>query len=211
MESLALPTLWLAACPAAVPPAWVGQLSAPEREWMLAIKVPQRRLQMVSARILARQALFAHFPAQSGPIQISAGDNQAPQLVGFPGVHLNLSHSRDYVACLIDTTPCGVDIERTDKIRDFEGIAAKTFTPSQCQRLQALEAKERQARFYQFWCAYEAKLKSTLEAPVLYAGSFQGYAIAAALRQGQAHLDLRLADLLDRSSSALYPLTRLPA
>lgn len=52
-----------------------------------------------------------------------------PYLLGQDQIHYNLSHSGVYAACVISDSPCGVDIQHVDRMR--ERIAARYYSLSE--------------------------------------------------------------------------------
>jgi phosphopantetheinyl transferase len=204
VEALSLPTLWLAVCPHEAPPDWEAQLSDAEQGWLRALKAPRRRMQTLSARILARQALAAHFPGCDAGISLSAGDGIAPALTGpFKGAHLSLAHSQDLCACLIDSVPCGVDIEYNLAARDFLAVAEKSFDQAQFAGLRALGPAQQPTHFYRLWCAREAALKAAQPSPRFHRGTYASFTLATATLSPAAQIPVRLADLTAAKSQAL--------
>jgi len=68
-------------------------------------------------------------------------------------VHFSLSHSGDYVACLLADKPCGIDIEEHSE-RDYSKIAKRICTENE---LIAIKGRE---EFYNIWTLKESVLKA---------------------------------------------------
>jgi len=69
-------------------------------------------------------------------------------------IHFSLSHSGEYVACMIDSAPCGVDIE-VHKEKDFSRIAKRICSEKElCQINSSTD-------FYNIWTLKESVLKAT--------------------------------------------------
>lgn len=68
-------------------------------------------------------------------------------------VHFSLSHSGDFVACLLADKPCGIDIEEHSE-RDYSKIAKRICTENE---LKAIKSRE---EFYNIWTLKESVLKA---------------------------------------------------
>lgn len=66
----------------------------------------------------------------------------------------SLSHSGDYVACIISDKKCGIDIERVSE-RPFEKIAARV-----CHEDELKDINGDVKRFYDYWTLKESILKA---------------------------------------------------
>jgi len=76
----------------------------------------------------------------------------------------NLSHSRDLAVLAVSHSgPLGIDLEFIDRAADIAGLAQTCLTPGEIDILAALPEAERQARFFVFWTAKEARMKLTGE------------------------------------------------
>lgn len=76
---------------------------------------------------------------------------------GHDGVHLNLSHSGEWLAAAVAEAPVGIDIERL-RPRAVTAQAARVFCPKEAARL-AQEA-EPLPLFYRLWTLKEAACKA---------------------------------------------------
>ena len=75
-------------------------------------------------------------------------------LEGTDLVQFSLSHSGDYVACIISDVPCGIDIERHSERRDYEKIAKRICTDRELVNITNRED------FYQLWTLKESVMKA---------------------------------------------------
>ena len=79
-------------------------------------------------------------------------------------VDFNLSHSRDLAVLAISQMgPLGIDVEFIDRQADIAGLAQSCMTAAEAGVLAALPEPERQARFFAYWTAKEARMKMTGE------------------------------------------------
>src|SRR5512145_2110741 len=95
---------------------------------------PERRRQFLLGRILLRIAVSDLTGLPLDAIGVVERPGNAPRLVlpGAPNLHpsFSLSHSRDWVACLIGRgAALGLDIEVNDAARDLDGIGEIAFQP----------------------------------------------------------------------------------
>ena len=76
----------------------------------------------------------------------------------------NLSHSRDLAVLAISHMgPLGIDVEFIDRKADITGLAQSCLTAAEAAVLADLAEQDRQARFFAFWTAKEARMKMTGE------------------------------------------------
>lgn len=97
------------------------------------------------------------------PVELSYDKNGKPHIYedasegGLEGtdlVQFSLSHSGDYVACIISDVPCGIDIERHSERRDYEKIAKRICTDRELVNITNRED------FYQLWTLKESVMKA---------------------------------------------------
>lgn len=90
------------------------------------------------------------------PVDITYDEHGKPHLLGEDGadtIYFSLSHSGDYVACMISDRPCGIDIEK-HKDREYEKIARRICTDLE---LYGIETSQ---KFFDLWTAKESILKA---------------------------------------------------
>lgn len=71
----------------------------------------------------------------------------------------NLSHSGDYIVCVVSSHEVGVDIERKGKLR--MEVARRFFHPSEVRVLDKAPAEQREELFFCYWSVKESFLKYT--------------------------------------------------
>lgn len=81
----------------------------------------------------------------------------------------NLSHSGDYVVCVVSEHEVGVDIQKQKTVREQQ-ISNRFFHEKEKEWLAGLSAKERTAGFFCLWTRKEAYGKMTGEGIVNAAG-----------------------------------------
>jgi len=95
---------------------------------------------------------------ESVPFEIKRGQNGKPA-TDAP-VFFSYSHSRRaYLYGLSKQGEIGLDIERTDKIRDFMTLSKRYFHAQEHQQLKAQKPEDRGLLFYRLWTRKEAWCK----------------------------------------------------
>ncbi|NCB91292.1 MAG: 4'-phosphopantetheinyl transferase superfamily protein [Clostridia bacterium] len=96
--------------------------------------------------------------AEEEPIQV--GVSGKPYLREHEDIFFNISHSGEYVACVVADVPVGIDIQHHAEGR-IEKIANKILSPS--EMLQFEQEGRSAESFYHFWTKKESYLKFTGE------------------------------------------------
>jgi 4'-phosphopantetheinyl transferase len=142
-------------------------LSQEEQARLSAMSAPHRRTQFIAGRQLARQCLAARGGDRWQAYVLSAPDDGAPQLLARPPasepLYFSLSHSGDWLACAVSSQPVGVDVECSDRVRDFPALSEWMHEPQALQDMPASPG-EQQAWFYAQWTLKEAWLKQVTSA-----------------------------------------------
>lgn len=103
-------------------------------------------------------------------LEYTYGENGKPYFKNYPW-HFNLSHSGEYILCVMSEHEVGVDIQQERPLKD-DRIARRFFSEEENRALAACETKqERQKLFYRMWAFKEAY------------GKLTGQGIAAVLAQ----------------------------
>lgn len=144
-------------------------LSQEEQARLSTMSAPRRRTQFIAGRWLARQCLAAQGGGRWQDYALSAPDDGAPQLLARPSAserwYFSLSHSGDWLACAVSSQPVGVDVECSDRARDFPALNEWMHEPAALQGAPD-DPREQQAWFYAQWTLKEAWLKQvTSSAP----------------------------------------------
>jgi 4'-phosphopantetheinyl transferase len=136
-------------------------LGSSERRRLASFLRPERRRQFLIGRMLLRVAVSDLTALPIDTIEVVERPGNAPRLVlseahkAHP--HFSLSHSRNWVACLISYgATLGLDIEVNDLARDIRGISEMVFHPSERRWLASRPDAERVSSFYDLWCEKEA-------------------------------------------------------
>lgn len=110
------------------------------------------------ADMLLRLALKKHFHLQHEELAFDTNTYGKPYLIGKPNIGFNLTHSGDWVGCVVGTSPVGIDIEEIRPI-DIQ-IAKRFFTKQEYESLKILSPAEQTQRFYHLWTLKESCIKA---------------------------------------------------
>jgi len=136
-------------------------LGAQERERLGSFKAAARREQFVAARWLARRLLIEQRGGSPGDWELGAIAHTPPRLVRGPdsSLHVGLSHSGDWMACVVSTAPVGIDLETVTRPRKVAPLARQSCSEEEQALLAALPPEQQLAAFYRMWTQKEAWLK----------------------------------------------------
>ncbi len=93
------------------------------------------------------------------PVEFGYLPGGKPFLKDRPGIHFNISHCREAVACVVARDPVGVDVERRGRYGDT--LARATMNEGELSRIG--EAEDADLEFTRLWTRKEALLKLTGE------------------------------------------------
>src|SRR5262245_37032365 len=144
---------------------FLQQLGASEGHRYVCFKRRERQRQFLLARILLRLVVSSVTDLPPDAIGIVERDSQGPELV-LPDSQsfqprFSLSHSRNWVACVLSSSGTGVDIEVNDPTRNILGISQLGFHPNEHRWLLSQVDSTRLSAFYRIWCTREALYKLT--------------------------------------------------
>jgi 4'-phosphopantetheinyl transferase len=144
---------------------WLGDA---ERERLSTMTAPRRRAQFITGHWLARQCLAARAGGRWQDYTLSAPEDGAPQVLAAPASagdpeYFSLSHSGDWLACAVSPLPVGVDVECSDRARDFQALNDWMHEPAALRDAPG-GPQELQAWFYAQWTLKEAWLKQATSA-----------------------------------------------
>ncbi len=138
--------------------AALAAVSDERREYALRYRHELGQRQCVAAYLLLQRALRQEYGIE-GHLQFKVGPHGKPSLVGHPGIHFNLSHCREAVACAVSDRPVGIDIESIHRYHPM--LLDYTMNPD--ERRQVTQAARPAEAFIGLWTMKEAVLKLTGE------------------------------------------------
>ena len=157
------------AIPLDVPPECLAAswqpLSEDERERAQRFHHDRHRRRYVVARSALRQLLGRCLDEDPQQIEFCYGLRGKPALDPrwiASSLEFNLTHSGELaLVALTVQRPLGVDVERVQGVRDYQGLAERFFAMEENQLLASLPTDARVAAFFRCWTRKEAILKAT--------------------------------------------------
>lgn len=109
--------------------------------------------------VMARYLLHRKTGKSLPDTPFTTGDKGKPIPDGFDGIHINISHSGDWVAVALAHAAVGVDVEKIKKVP--EGVARRFFSDAENQWLKsAVDDEEKAHIFFTLWTLKESFLKA---------------------------------------------------
>lgn len=113
--------------------------------------------QSLLADLLARLVICNQLHMNNQDIEFSYNKYGKPFLASHPLVSFNISHSGNWVVCMIDDHPVGIDIERIHSIDPY--VAKRFFSKDEFEDLMAKEDPLKLTYFYDLWTLKESFVK----------------------------------------------------
>jgi len=128
------------------------------RERILRYRFWEDRQRSLLGQVLARYAIMKNFKLTNDQIKINRNAYGKPFISGTGGIYFNISHSGNWVVCIINTEEVGVDVQ---EVKDMDlSIAEHFFSREEKEYLAALEKEEKLSGFYNIWTLKEAYIKA---------------------------------------------------
>lgn len=125
-------------------------------QYSMRYRQEQDRRLCLSAFMLLQRALRLEFGIDDVPPFVY-GPNGKPSLDGYPDIHFNLSHCRVAAACVVSTSPVGIDVESIDRY-DVELIP---YTMNDDEHRLIVNSVYPDIAFVRLWTMKESLLKCT--------------------------------------------------
>ena len=130
------------------------QISPQRREQALQFRHELGQRQCVLSYLLLKRALHEVYDIDENPL-FGYGEHGKPFLTNHPDIHFNISHCKDAVACAIDDSPVGIDIESVGRYKDE--LARYTMNDDEIAKIATAEDPE--VVFIELWTKKEAATK----------------------------------------------------
>ena len=131
-----------------------------EKNRLESIKNNNRRREYLLSRSLMRHALSQHFQLQEKEWQFMEQSESAPVVCNLPeNIYHSLSHSGGLICFALSDCPIGIDIEATNKQRNYLALAEVFMNDEELKHLAQNESTQADL-FYRSWCAKEAYFKA---------------------------------------------------
>ena len=136
---------------------FVDLISDEKREKIERFHFHEDYLRSLYGDILVRKGIETEFGIESKDITFDKNTYGKPFVVGIPDVHYNISHSGDWVVCIISRQECGIDVEKIDKAH--MDIAKRYFTNAEYKTLETKVGEAQREYFYDLWTLKESYIK----------------------------------------------------
>lgn len=132
-----------------------------EHERLGTFKAAARREQFVAARWMARRMLIEQRGGTPGEWELGAIAHTPPRLIRGPdpALYVGLSHSSDWMACVVSTSAIGIDLETVTRPRKVGPLSRQSCSDEEQAELAALPPEQQLQAFYRMWTQKEAWLK----------------------------------------------------
>lgn len=122
------------------------------------------KIRTLIGEMLIRYVIVNEFKIKNSQISFDKNIYGKPYLKGYPKINFNISHSNNFVVCIIDDKPIGIDVEKVKQI-GYKDIAKNFFTTSEYNYIikPSLEIKQNLEKelnkFYEIWTLKESYIK----------------------------------------------------
>ncbi|WP_444887661.1 4'-phosphopantetheinyl transferase family protein [Microbulbifer sp. VAAC004] len=123
------------------------------------IRNPNRKMQFLAGRLLAKTLIAERFGCHPSDLEVDPKNPTVANFSGTPIVNLSISHTADYLAVSIGKIPVGIDCERDHPKRDWLAIAQNYFSSYEVSWLQSLPIALLKQEFIKSWTIKEALAK----------------------------------------------------
>lgn len=126
---------------------------------------PTPRRRFVRSRCLLRTVLGGYLTRDPAGLRFDLTGEGKPGLAnaGRPALQFNLTHAQRRWLLAVSREVVGVDLERSDRQVDIEGVAPRIFRPEEVAAILALEGDRRRQAFFRAWTGREALVKASGE------------------------------------------------
>ncbi|MCU6707386.1 4'-phosphopantetheinyl transferase superfamily protein [Paenibacillus sp. J5C_2022] len=119
---------------------------------------PQDAYRTLIGEVLARTMVSSALDSSYHNIVFEHNHYGKPMLPDNPSIHFNVSHSGQWVVCLLGSCPVGVDVEEVAAI-DME-LGKTCFAPEEYESILREKGESRLSRFYELWTLKESYSKA---------------------------------------------------
>lgn len=145
---------------------WLDDRALQEQAGSLPLQLPdgwtegqkwKKSRQRILAWLLLGQAIEECFGYTFAQLDIRRDGQGKPYSAAHPEIQFNISHCSTAYACIVGTTPVGIDVER--KFSPKDGLIKKVCHPEEFALLARMEDKLRVRQFRYLWSLKEAYVK----------------------------------------------------
>ena len=136
----------------------LAMMTEQRRAKVLAFKHEQGRKLSAAAYMLLCKALREEYGINEAPL-FEYSEHGKPAIVGHPEIFFNMSHCRSVAACVVSSSPVGVDVE---EVREFKkSLARYVLNDEEYSMISSAPQPDRE--FIRLWTMKESCLKLTGE------------------------------------------------
>ena len=136
----------------------LGAMTEQRRTKVMAFKHEQGRKLSAAAYMLLCKALREEYGINEAPL-FEYSEHGKPAIVGHPEIFFNMSHCRSVAACVVASSPVGVDVE---DVREFkESLARYVLNTDEYAAVMSSSSPDKE--FIRLWTMKESYLKLTGE------------------------------------------------
>ena len=134
----------------------LAMMTEQRRTKVLAFKHEQGRKLSAAAYMLLCKALREEYGIHEPPV-FDYSEHGKPSIVGHPEIYFNLSHCRSVAACVVSSSPVGVDVEEVREFKD--SLARHVLNDDEYAMVSSSSQPARE--FIRLWTMKESYLKLT--------------------------------------------------
>ncbi|KEJ04026.1 4'-phosphopantetheinyl transferase superfamily protein [Clostridium botulinum] len=116
------------------------------------------KIRTLIGEILVRVIINENLGITNNHITFEKNKYGKPCLKNYENFNFNISHSGDFIACVIDDKPVGIDIEKIKHI-EYEDIAKSFFTINEYEYIIKNDPYTPLSKFYKIWTLKESYIK----------------------------------------------------
>lgn len=137
----------------------LGYISEEKRARLHRFRHRDDLLRGLWADLLLRSRIIEDLHMANADICFKVNAYGKPRLSGADNYHFNVSHAGEWVVCMVDSEPVGVDVEH---VKTMDIAMARSFFAEEEYRyvMEAPQSKEQMQRFYHIWTAKESYIKA---------------------------------------------------
>lgn len=133
-------------------------LSMEKQRMLLLMKRKEEVQRKLLSELLLRATIVEQLQIKNQNIRFGFNEYGKPFLQNNTDFHFNISHSGEWVVCVIDNDYVGIDIEH---IREIDlNIANRFFSQEEIDLLDRTPIQDRLHRFFDIWTLKESYLKA---------------------------------------------------
>jgi 4'-phosphopantetheinyl transferase len=115
-------------------------------------------LRALFGELMVRYVICTRLNITNEEVIFKLNDYGKPYLLGHSDFHFNLSHSGEWVVCVTDSVPAGIDVEG---IRQMDmKIAERFFSNDEFNDINSKKQCDRVDYFFQLWTLKESYIKA---------------------------------------------------